>query len=280
MKKLVISYFALLVLAGSQTLAAIGDGKVVGLDEYFNDQIKPDGTPFHYIWEDTKNSGYSEFGKVWQSYGATLASIKHSPTPDDLNKLSIYIICNPDNAVKAAHHQPNFIESDAIDAIVPWVQNGGVLAIFANDEKVGGCEFVHLNHLSQKFGITINDNCRNYVPDARNRLPGTFAANLFPDHPLFHDVKMIFMKEICTLEVTDPAKTLLLAPSQTGPGQDIIMATSHFGKGLVYVVGDPWFYNEYIDVGKKTPNLPIENRKAAENLAQWLLSQSSAPSAP
>jgi unsaturated rhamnogalacturonyl hydrolase len=248
-----------------------GDGKVVGLDYYYNYQVRPDGTQFHYIWDDTKNSGYSQFGDVWKKYGAAITAVKEAPTADDLRGLSIYIICNPDNAVKAAFHQPHYIEEPSISAIVSWVNDGGVLAIFGNDEKVGGCEFVHLNHLTQHFGITVNDDVRNLVPDSHNRLPGTFAADLFPDHPLFKDVKMIFMKEICTFQVADPAKTLLIAPKQTGTGTDIIMCTAQYGKGFVYTVGDPWFYNEYIDVGKKTPNLPIENRKAAENLAQWLL---------
>jgi hypothetical protein len=262
--------------AGAQATAdqAVGRGKVVGLDYWFNHQER-DGKPFHYIWEDTALSGYSKFGDVWQQYGATLGKLEKAPTLGDLRKFSVYIIVNPNTPAKAAGGKPNYIQPADIDAIVSWVKDGGVLALFANDKN--NCEFEHLNQLSQRFGITFNEDLRNEVPNARDRSPGMFNAAQFPDHPLFKDVKMIFMKEICTLGVKDPAKPLLVADKQKGEGKDIIMATSQFGKGLVFAVGDPWLYNEYIDV--TSPNLTIENRKAAMNLAQWLLAASSAPQA-
>src|SRR5271170_7935546 len=78
--------------------AAVGDGKVVALDHYYNYQLLPDGTQFHYIWEDKKNSGYSQFGDVWKHFGATLASVDHAPTRQDLNHYSVYMIVNPCNA--------------------------------------------------------------------------------------------------------------------------------------------------------------------------------------
>jgi unsaturated rhamnogalacturonyl hydrolase len=36
-------------------------------------------------------------------------------------------------------------------------------------------------------------------------------------------------------------------------------------------VGDPWFYNEYVD-GRKIP-AEFENYLAAEDLVRWLLKQ-------
>jgi unsaturated rhamnogalacturonyl hydrolase len=50
----------------------------------------------------------------------------------------------------------------------------------------------------------------------------------------------------------------------------ILMAENKFGKGYVFAIGDPWIYNEYIDHDR----LPVsfENRKAAENLTDLLLS--------
>ncbi|HVM59840.1 MAG TPA: DUF4350 domain-containing protein [Verrucomicrobiae bacterium] len=278
MKKALVSVVALVcLLAGARRLAAqepLGHGKVVGLDHYFNHQEK-DGKPFHYIWEDTANSGYSQFGDVWKQYGATLASLEKAPTVDDLRKFSVYIIVNPNTPAKAAGGKPNYIQPADIDAIAAWVKSGGVLALFANDKN--NCEFEHLNQLSQRFGITFNVDLRNEVPDKNDRRPGTFSTADFPDHPLFMGVNMIYMKEICTLGVKPPAKALLVAPKQHGEGKDIIMATSKFGKGLVFAVGDPWLYNEYIDV--TSPGLTIENRKAAMNLAQWLLGASSVPKA-
>jgi unsaturated rhamnogalacturonyl hydrolase len=54
-------------------------------------------------------------------------------------------------------------------------------------------------------------------------------------------------------------------------GGDVIMATAKVGKGTVFVLGDPWIYNEYLN-GKRLP-LQYENFKAAKNLTEWLLKQ-------
>ena len=52
----------------------------------------------------------------------------------------------------------------------------------------------------------------------------------------------------------------------------MIIAFSRFGKGRVFAVGDPWFYNEYMDERR----LPAGygNTRTAENLFRWLLSDS------
>jgi len=51
-----------------------------------------------------------------------------------------------------------------------------------------------------------------------------------------------------------------------------IMATVKYGKGTVFVLGDPWIYNEYLD-GRRLP-LEYENFKAAHELTRWLFKQS------
>ena len=71
------------------------------------------------------------------------------------------------------------------------------------------------------------------------------------------------MKELVTLSVKTPAKAALTADNE------IIMATAKYGKGKVFVLGDPWIYNEYLN-GKRLP-MEFENFKAAKNLAVWLL---------
>jgi unsaturated rhamnogalacturonyl hydrolase len=50
------------------------------------------------------------------------------------------------------------------------------------------------------------------------------------------------------------------------------MAISKHGKGTVFVVGDPWLYNEYVD-GRRLPS-EFENFKAAQDLSRWLIAQS------
>jgi unsaturated rhamnogalacturonyl hydrolase len=82
------------------------------------------------------------------------------------------------------------------------------------------------------------------------------------------------MKEITTLTLKDPAKPLLLVDNARKDGKDIIIATAKVGKGFVFAVGDPWIYNEYIDV-VSTPGLTLENRKAAVNLVRWILPMAS-----
>ena len=49
------------------------------------------------------------------------------------------------------------------------------------------------------------------------------------------------------------------------------MAVARYGKGTVFVLGDPWLYNEYVDGRKLTPD--FDNYKAADDLVKWLLSQ-------
>jgi unsaturated rhamnogalacturonyl hydrolase len=53
------------------------------------------------------------------------------------------------------------------------------------------------------------------------------------------------------------------------------MASAKLGKGMVFAVGDPWLYNEYMN----TRRLPdeYENAKAGKNLFQWLLRNSEIP---
>jgi unsaturated rhamnogalacturonyl hydrolase len=251
----------------------IGAGKVVGEDYFFNHQEKA-GKQFHYIWDDTAASGYSKFGDVFKQFGATLASLDHAPTRADLDKFSIYVIVNPSLPKSAAGGKPNYISDADADVIAPWVHDGGVLALFANDNQ--NSELEHFSILSSRFGIKFNNDRRNEVPNARDRSPGTFRD--LPDHPIFAGVSMIYMKEICTLQVTDPATAILTADNAQHTGKDNIIATAQYGKGLVFVVGDPWVYNEYIDV-KSTPGLTLENRKAAENLAKWLLAAATPPAA-
>jgi len=80
---------------------------------------------------------------------------------------------------------------------------------------------------------------------------------------IFHTSKKIYIKELSTLSLSGPAK-----PVFTDAGHNI-MAVARVGKGRVFAVGDPWFYNEYTD-GRKLP-ADFENYEAARDLAQWLL---------
>jgi len=109
-----------------------GAGKVVALDVFYNRQVDKTGKPYHYIWADTKNSGFSQFGDVFKSDGAQITTIAQAPTADDLKKTSIFMICNPSIPENAADGKPNYIAEPAISAIdtpsIPLAANSSTAA--------------------------------------------------------------------------------------------------------------------------------------------------------
>jgi len=238
----------------------VGLGKIVCLDNFYNNEWRKDAkgkaVRFHYVWEDTTNSGFSVLGSIITKLGASIDTLCEAPTAEALSRASIYIIVDPDTPKETEH--PNYVEPPAIDAIAGWVRSGGVLVLMENDK--GNAEFEHFNQLAARFGIHFNEESRNRVTGNAYDM-GKFDS--FPDHPLFKGVRQIYMKEICTLRVQEPATALL---SDHG---DVIIAFASVGKGAVLAVGDPWLYNEYI-THRRLP-AAYQNDKAAENLFRWLL---------
>jgi lysophospholipase L1-like esterase len=238
----------------------VGLGKIVCLDEFYNNEWRNNakGKPerYHYVWDDTTNSGFSTLGSMIVNLGASIDTLCEAPTDQNLSRASIYVIVDPDTPLETQH--PNYLEQPAIDAIERWVKNGGVLVLMENDK--GNAEFEHFNQLAARFGMHFNEDSRNKVTGNAYDM-GKFDS--FPDHPLFRGVKQIYMKEISTLKVQDPATPLF---SDKG---DVIIAFAKVGNGAVLAVGDPWLYNEYI-THRKLPEA-YENDKVAENLFRWLL---------
>ena len=235
--------------------------KTVALDYYFNCEWKRIDTSlvqYHYVWEDTMNSGFSQLGAVIRSLGAGIAAVHESPADSLLRKYQIYIIVDPDTPEETAH--PNYMSESGIKSIVPWVQAGGVLVLMANDS--GNAEFVYFNKLAEQFGIHFNEDSYHRV---KGKAYDMGKSDDFPPHPVFKDVKQIFLKEICSLTLQKPAEPIL-----TEQGH-VFMAYARIGLGLVFAVGDPWLYNEYMDT-RKLPSA-YENSKAARNLFKWLLEQ-------
>jgi unsaturated rhamnogalacturonyl hydrolase len=50
-----------------------------------------------------------------------------------------------------------------------------------------------------------------------------------------------------------------------------VAAIAKVGKGTVFALGDPWFYNEYTDGRKLPPD--FQNYQAAGDLVKWALQQ-------
>lgn len=229
---------------------------VIGLDNWFNQETNASGIEFHYLWTDTEFSGYSRWGIIFKQKGAEITTVG-KPTASVLSNLDIYIIVDPDSTTEDP--TPNYIESDDIIAIRTWVEKGGVLAILANDAP--NCEFTHLNSLMKEFGMGFNHVTLHRVPG--NDFEAGASTNL-PDHPLFNGVKKIYIKEVSDIRVSGSARAIL-----TEKGK-VLIAENHYGKGYVFAIGDPWIYNEYIDHDRLPAS--FENRKAAENLTDLLLS--------
>ncbi|MBS1563361.1 MAG: glycoside hydrolase family 88 protein, partial [Bacteroidetes bacterium] len=256
---------AFLLAANEMELVAkqpAGAGKTVLLDYYFNNEWKKDITGqsvrYHYTWDDRANSGFSLFGDIFRQHGASLDTLPGAPTAASLKNASVYIITDPDTDKETAH--PNYVSPADAKAVYDWVSAGGVLLLLMNDS--GNCEFSHFNLLPEKFGIHFNE-------DSRNRVVGheyaTGGLNITVQDAIFRATKKIYIKEISTLKLSSPAK------AHYTDGRDVIMAVSKVGKGTVFAVGDPWFYNEYLD-GRKLP-AEYQNFQAAQDLVKWLLTQ-------
>ena len=237
-------------------------GKTVLLDDYFNHEIKKDDNGrdlvWHYKWDELDNGGFSAFGSTFQSLGASLETLSNAPTKSNLANASVYIIVDADNEKESP--KPNFVEPQHVKAISDWVKGGGVLLLMAND--VQNAELDKFNTLSEAFGIRFNKDRKFEVLNNDYKMG---AVEVAAGNPVFKTARRIFIKELSTLSVSKPARALITVNGET------LMAMAKFGRGTVFVVGDPWLYNEYVD-GRRLP-ADFDNLKAARDLSRWLLSQ-------
>jgi len=239
-----------------------GHDKTVMLDSYFNDERKKDITgkivPTHYKWEQRDNNGVSLFGHVFNNYGLNLATLYQAPTAANLKPAAVYVIIDAD--IPKENPNAKYVEPAHVTAISEWVKQGGVLLVLNND--TGNAEFKHLNTLMTKFGMTFKENSINHVQGSQFEQ----GAVIIPaGNVVFKTAKKIYIKEISTFNLTAPAKPVL---NQQG---EVAVAMAKYGKGAVLAVGDPWFYNEYLD-GRKLP-ADFENFKAANDVVAWLVQQ-------
>ncbi|MGD0547176.1 MAG: glycoside hydrolase family 88 protein [Terracidiphilus sp.] len=242
--------------------AALGRGKTVLLDAWFNSQQRMDafGQPvsFHYKWNDESNSGYSLFGHIFRDFGAQTQTLYETPTAKNLSHAQVYIIASPDIPVK--NPRPNYMTAEAAERIAGWVKAGGVLVLMENDP--GNADLEHFNLLAEKFGVHYNNVLRNAVTGNNFEMG---RLSLSGGGPVFHAPHTIYMKEICTITPSAPARTLFVDRG------DVLMATAKYGQGTVFATVDPWLYNEYTD-GRKLP-ATYDNFGAGKELARWILAQ-------
>lgn len=237
-----------------------GRGMTVMLDDYFNHELRKNKfgneEAWHYKWSEMTDGGYYAWGKIFERLGSRTATLSASPTAQNLAGADIYIIVDPDNEKETP--KPNFISPADVKAISDWVKKGGVLVLLGNDAQ--NTELDKFNTLAAEFGVQFNKDRKFEVINNDYKMG---AIDIASGNEIFKTAKKIFVKEIASLRLSGKAKAVLTARG------DNIMAVAKHGKGSVFVLGDPWIYNEYLD-GRRLP-ADFENFKAAEDLSRWLI---------
>ena len=252
--------FKLTALVAISAVPFMLKAQTVTLDYYFNHEVHKtkEGAVerFHYLWEEKDLNGYSNWGDAFVAAGAKIKSLDAAPTVDNLKGTDIYIIVDPDT--KKESPNPNYIMPKDVDQIEKFVKAGGVLVMMANDSA--NVELPHFNTLAAKFGMHFTDDLNNHV--LGNKIES--GTMMVEGNPLFPTAKKIYMKDICGIALSGPAKPLLKN------GDAVVIATAKYGKGTVFAVADPWLYNEYTN-----GHLPAgyDNDKAIVDVTQWLLKQ-------
>ena len=239
-----------------------GKGKVVVLDNYYNNEWKKDATgtmvPYHYTWNDKTNSGFAMLGDIFRMHGVTTRSLIDAPSASSLKGANMYIIVDPDTEKET--EKPNYIEKAQAQAIATWVKDGGVLVLMGND--AGNAEFKQFNGLASLFGVQFNEDNFNQVKDNQFEQG---VVSVSANNPVFKTAKKLYIKELATLKLSKPATPVLNKEGR------VVAAMAKYGKGTVFAIGDPWLYNEYVD-GRKLP-AEFNNYQAATDLVNWLIKQ-------
>jgi hypothetical protein len=126
-------------------------------------------------------------------------------------------------------------------------------------------ELPHFNNLAAKFGLHFNNDLQNHVIDDNHFKDGEAT---YTDNTIFTSKAKIFLKDVCSIGLNNAsAKGIFKSPEGA-----VIAATVKYGKGIVFAVGDPWLYNEYVN--GRLPS-SYHNDIAANDLTTWLKKQAS-----
>jgi unsaturated rhamnogalacturonyl hydrolase len=226
--------FTLFIL--SLPLTSNSQQKTVMLDYFYNSEVKKnaDGTEslYRYTWDSKDLRSYSIWGGIMSAKGIKLSSLETKATLQDLKKADVYIVADPDNFRDKPN--PNYMNATDAKAIASWVKKGGVLVMFANDSA--NADLQHFNILAEKFGMHFTDEQLN--PVKKDISVG--QINIPDNHEIFKKGRTLYMKEVCTIDLSKGAKSILDIQGKT------IFAKATHGKGVVIAIADPWIYDEYI----------------------------------
>jgi len=219
--------FAAAVLLALTAALPLRAQTVVGLDGYHNNESK---LPEHYQWEGTSDGSFSKLAGQFRAHGVELRTLRAKIDRAALAPLNLLIIVDPDTPDETP--DPKYIEDSEIDALEAWVKDGGRLVLLGNDK--GHAEFTHLNRLASRFGI-------RFLEETYPKVSGKAILVATGPHEIFAGGLNAYLVEVAPLELTAPAQAVL-----TDKGTNI-MALAKVGRGMVFALGDPWLYDEYID---------------------------------
>lgn len=234
------------------------EGKKVLLDTHFNHEVdKKTGKVQHYTWDDTsKWGGYSQFGELFTRNGGTLAMLNEAPTAENMKGSSVYIIVDPDHVKD--NPNPNYMNEESASVIAKWVKKGGRLLVLTNDRD--NCDLQYINILMDKFGLHFNDTTILQLDIPTKEKP----ENVYPLQGTLEGADKMYMRGTSSIACSKKAHRLVWTLDN-----DVVIAETKYGKGMVIAIADPWVYNEYIYHTLLPDN--YDNAAAAERIAKQLL---------
>jgi unsaturated rhamnogalacturonyl hydrolase len=231
---------SLLVLVASVPLRAQA---VVALDGFHNNESK---MPDHYQWEGTSDGSFSKLGNAFRAHDVEVRTIRSRIDAKALEGVQLLIIVDPDTPEETS--DPKYIEDAEIAALAQWVSDGGRLVLLGNDK--GHAEFTHFNKLASRFGIQFRE-------ETFPKMSGRAILEASGADAIFEAGLKAYLVEVAPLALTLPAQSMMKVD-----GTDV-MALARVGRGIVFALGDPWLYDEYIE--------RADNVKIATNLFTMLL---------
>jgi unsaturated rhamnogalacturonyl hydrolase len=234
-----------IILSFTLCAAPLGAQAVVALDGYHNAER---GLPEHYQWEGTSDGSFSKLANGFRAHDVELRTLRARIDAASLQGVNLLIIVDPDAPEETP--EPKYIEDAEIDVIAKWVNEGGRLVLLGNDK--GHAEFTHFNKLASRFGI-------QFLEETYPKMTGKAILVATGKHSIFEGGLQAYLVEVAPLKLTAPAEAVL-----TDKGTDI-MALAHVGRGMVFALGDPWLYDEYIERN--------DNVRIATNLFTMLLEE-------
>jgi unsaturated rhamnogalacturonyl hydrolase len=205
----------------------LGAQAIVALDGYHNNER---AMPDHYQWEGTTDGSFSKLANGFREHDVQLRTIRSRIDDTALDGVSLLIIADPDTPEETP--DPKYIEDSEIEVLTKWVNDGGRLVLLGNDK--GHAEFTHFNRLAARFGI-------QFVEETYPKVSGKAILVATGKHPIFEGGLQAYLVEVAPLKLVAPAEPVL-----THEGTDV-MALARVGRGIVFAVGDPWLYDEYIE---------------------------------